>query len=158
VARSIETLIEGIRSGDEESFLGAGEIARAHVLGLKDTAVLEPYASLYATEPITEADAVAIKSALMKHLRKHDTLFVADAVFALGLFHDSSLVPFIRDCLVKHLRLLLAQNAVVGNLICALDNCGEQLITAGHFSRAEPEKNIADARLYLGKFGLTFPW
>jgi hypothetical protein len=69
VARFIENLIEGIRAGDQGSFLGAGEIARAYVFGLKDMAVLEPYASLYAAEPITEAEAAAVKSALMEHLR-----------------------------------------------------------------------------------------
>jgi hypothetical protein len=158
MTRWVEELIEGIRSADDEAFLGAGEAARAHVLGLEGTAVLEPYASLYAAEPITEADAAALKSALVEHLRKHDAPLAGSAVHALGSFRDSALVPFMRNCLVKHLRLLLVQNAVVGNLICALHDCGESVITDGRYTISGTEKNIADARLYLAKFGLTIPW
>ena len=158
MARLLEALIEGIRAGDDEAFLGAGEIARAHVLGLEDTAVVEPYASLYAAEPITDVDAAVLKTALVEHLSKHDAPHVAAAVWALGKFQDSALVPFIRNLLAKHLRLLLDQNAIVGNLICALDDCGEHVITNGTYSLAGTEKNIADARLYLTRFGLECPW
>jgi hypothetical protein len=158
MGRYLEELIEGIRAGDEEAFLGAGEIARAHVLGLEGTAVLEPYASLYAAEPITDIDTAALKTTLVEYLSKHDAPLVAAAVHALGSFQDSGLVPFLRDCLGKHLRLLLAQNKIVGNLICALDDCGEHVMTNGNYTISGTEKNIADARLYLTQFGLTFPW
>jgi hypothetical protein len=158
MARYLEELIEGIRAGNEEAFLGAGEIARAHVLGLNGTAVLEPYASQYSAEPMTEVGAAALKTTLVEYLSKRDASHVAAAVCALGRFQDSTLVPFIRDCLAKHLRLLLDQNAILGNLICALDRCGEHVITNGTYAISRVEKSIADARLYLDRFGLKFPW
>jgi len=158
MSRFLESLIDGIRAGDEEAFLGAGEIARAHVLGLEGTAVIEPYASLYAAEPITDVDAAVLKAVLVKHLSKNEAPHVAAAVRALGSFQDSTLVPFLRDRLANHLRLLLAQNAIVGNLICALDHSGESVITNGEYTISGTEKNIADARLYLTQFGLEFPW
>jgi hypothetical protein len=156
--RFLEELIEGIHAGDEEAFLGAGEIARAHALGLEGTGVIEPYASLYAAEPITDIDAAVLKAALVEHLSKRDAPHVASAVRALGSFQDLALVPFLRELLANHLRLLLDQNGIVGNLIGALDHCGERVITVGGYGIACTEKSIADARLYLTRFGLTFPW
>ncbi len=158
MSQFLEELIEGIRAGDKESFLGAGETARAHVLGLDGTGVKEPYASLYAAEPITDTDAEMLKAALAEHLSKNEATHVAAAVHALGSFEDLALVPFMRDRLARHLRLLLDQNAIVGNLICALDNCGERVMTSGAYTISGTEKNIADARLYLTRFGLIFPW
>jgi hypothetical protein len=158
MGRFIDELIEEIRDGEEEAFLGAGEIVRAHFLALEGTAVLEPYASLYAAEPITDVDAAMLKAALLEHISKRDAQHVAAAIHTLGKFEDAALVPFLRDQLAKHLRLTLNQNVIVGSLICALDDCGERVFTEGNFCGMDTEKNIADARLYLSRFGLTFPW
>ena len=158
IRRFVEDLLEGIDAGRAEAFLGTGEVGRAFVRGLEGTAVLEPYASLLAAEPVTEADASTLQSALMEHLRKQNPEHAASAVSALGKFENPATVPFLRDYMASQLRLFLAQNAVLGNLICALDDCGERILSEGRSCITETEKNIADARLYLGRFGLTFPW
>ena len=158
MARLVQLLLAGIAAGDEEALLGAGEVARAFVRGLDGTAVMEPYASLLAAEPTTPAEADALRSALMDHLRKPEPGHAASAVSSLGKFGDPATVPFLREYLTKQLRLFLAQNPLVGNLLCALDDCGEDAITDGDYSLTATEKNIADARLYLSRFGESFPW
>jgi len=46
----------------------------------------------------------------------------------------------------------------VGNLICALSNHGERVISGQSFSLFEIDKNVADARRYLARFGEVVPW
>ena len=51
MAHLIEEIINGIRAGDEEAFLGANEVACAYHPGLKGSGVFDPYVSILAAAP-----------------------------------------------------------------------------------------------------------
>jgi hypothetical protein len=58
----------------------------------------------------------------------------------------------------RHLELFLRQNQVIGNLVCALANHGEDVHSSGSYSISDIDKNVADSLAYLQRFGITLPW
>jgi hypothetical protein len=47
---------------------------------------------------------------------------------------------------------MLANNSILGNLICALEKSGEQVMSENSFCAMEIDKNLRDARFYLKRF------
>lgn len=150
-------LIAGIEKNEEEAFVGASEVAAASHFGIGKYQALEPYNVRIEAEPLSGADVEALKKALVAYIQSTPNA-AAGAAFALGKFYDPTLAPLLREQLARHLKTLLKYNAALSNLICALDNAGEEIISRGSHSLMETEEMIADAREYLGKHGQVFPW
>lgn len=153
----VQELIAGIERDEEEAFLGAGEVAAAVRFGHEAHPAIEPYQQRLVTDPPDPEDMQALLDSLVQHIQSASAPAGA-AAFALGKFHEPSLVPLLREQLERHLRTLLECTAAVSNLICALENSGEKIISPGDHSLTEPGKIIDDARNYLLKQGLKIPW
>jgi hypothetical protein len=154
-----QQILEGISADDSEAFLGASETIRAFKFGTgANVSLLPPYAEELALRPPQADDISAIKLVLTDYLTTGSDGNLACAVYALGVLGDPDTVPLLRETLRRHLRILLAQNQVVGNLICALSNNGEGVISGGSYSLTDIDKNVGDARRYLGRFGEVVPW
>ncbi len=112
--------------------------------------IVEPYFTQVRQNPPKSEDITAIKTALLEYVstgpRKEHA---AVAFFALGRINDPELIAPLQKHLESHLLELLANNAAVGNLICALSNLGEPIISGQHFSSLEIDKSVKDARNYL---------
>jgi hypothetical protein len=98
-------------------------------------------------------DIDSLKAALVTYVRSGPRSNTAAAVFALGKFEDQTLIPLFRELLNTHLNLLTNHNAIVGNLICALDQIGERIISNNSFTFSDTNKNMADSRQYLMTLG-----
>lgn len=153
----IAELIAGIEQDDEGAFLGASEVAAAACFGFQNYQALEPYAEQLAAQTPSAEDVNELKKALVAHIESSPRP-ATKAVFALGKFHDPALVPFLRDQLSAHLQEFLDYNAALSHLLCALDNCGEKILSHGEHSLRKTEKLIEDSRQYLAKHGHLFPW
>lgn len=153
----VDELIQGIAQDEEEAFIGAGEIAAASHFGFESYQVVEPYADQISSNPPTPEDIATLKNALIEHIES-GPMPTTGAAFALGKFHDPALTPVLRCQLAKHLQALLKYNAALSNLLCALHNSGEKIHGNGTHSLQETDAMIADARQYLAKHGMIFPW
>jgi hypothetical protein len=143
-------LLSGIRDDDAESMLGAAEFAQAFRFGTGANAgLIEPYAQLLVEHPPTSEDAAALKVALVDYLSSTSRCNAAAAVFALGKFEDPLQVELLRSLLREQVASISCDSMVLGNLICALHNIGERVITSGRFDASEIEANIAFSREYL---------
>lgn len=155
---AITQILRDIQADCQEGFLGANEMVRAHSIGLVGTSVMEPYFNSFSAEPIEPADIFTLKQALIEYLQSGQDQNAASAIHTLGALGDSELVPFLRERLGAHLKLLMREGTIVGSLIVALDSSGEEVITGKSYNTTRLEKNVADAGQYLGKFGITVPW
>ena len=153
----ITELIAGIKNIEEEAFIGASEVAAASNYGYDKYEAIEPYNERINTEPPSNEDVEALKSALIAYVNSASNP-AGSAAFALGKFYDPTLTPVLRNQLAKQLKELLKCNSALSNLITALDNSGEDIISNGSHSIMETEKMIADARAYLEKHGQVLPW
>jgi hypothetical protein len=143
-----ESIVSGIAQGKAEAFIGAGEVALA--FAAPNIEIVEPYFTQVRQSPPKLEDIAAIKTALLAYLSAAPrTEHAAVAFFALGRINDPQLISPLQEHLEFHLRELLASNAAVGNLICALSNLGEPIISGQHFSSLEIDKSVKDARNYL---------
>jgi hypothetical protein len=149
----------GIEAEDQEAFVGAAETIRAFKFGTSpNVGLIPPYDELLRNDAPREDDIEALKCALVRYLSVEHRAHKASAAFALGAIGDSSLVPFLREQLSQQLSALMKHNATVGTLLCALNNHGESAITGSSYSVCDIEKNVGDARAYLGRFGVVVPW
>jgi hypothetical protein len=143
-------LLEGINNNDDEAFLGAEESVVAFKFGTGW--LVEPYAQLLSTQPPQQADIDALKAALVAFVKREPSPNTGTAIFALGKFEDPALIPLFREQLALHTALILQQSSIIiQNLIIALDNHGEQIISGTGSGTLEIEKNLRDARIYLEK-------
>ncbi len=146
-----KTIIEGIGRDEEDAFLAAENAAMAFAYGTgSNVGITEDLISDLKESPPTAEDIAAITAALAGYLAsskksKHASL----AVFALGKVRDTGLIPLLREQLSQVVGELVTKNAMLGNLICALGNQGEAVMSENIFSNADLEKNLRDARLYL---------
>jgi hypothetical protein len=142
-------LLEGINNNDDEAFLGAEESVVAFKFGTGW--LVEPYAQLLSTQPPQQADIDALKAALVAFVKREPSPNTGTAIFALGKFEDPALIPLFREQLALHTALILQQSSIIQNLIIALDNHGEQIISGKGSDILQIEKNLSDARIYLEK-------
>lgn len=154
---ALPSILASIRADDPDAFLGANELLRAHRIGLVGTAVMEPYASMYAAEPFTDGDAETLKDCLLEYVQSENVKNLVAALHAFRYLQDRSLVPLLRNLLEAKLRELSAASAGVGVLVDLLNDLGEQLYEH-HFSAINIEENALNARRYLYKHGVTVPW
>jgi hypothetical protein len=144
-------ILDGIGRNEEVAFLAAEAVAMAFTYGTEsNVGIADEHLSLLNEYPPTAEDIAAITAALVGYLtssphEKH----ASSAVFALGKINDPNLVPLLREQLKQVAAELVTKNAMLGNLICALSNLGEAVMSEQRFSSAELEKNLKDARLYL---------
>lgn len=151
----VDGLIAGISKGDDEAILAACETADAfHLRGFKP---FPPYDQLLAAEPPSADDVERLKSALVAYVQSTASPGTR-AYVALGKCRDPALVPLLRKQLAQELKTMLLHNGAVSGLIIALDNTGEKIIGGNSHSPMEMDKNVADARAYLKKFGQVIPW
>jgi len=151
-------IIDGIKLGEEEAIRGAAEIARAKNFGLDGTAIIEPYLSRMKQEMPSIQDMEGIKRELRALIVRTSPNSPPGAIFALGKFADRKDVTFLREQLIIHLQALLAVNQSFSSLIVAISDVGPRIISGTTYSYDNIEKNIGDAKAYLKRFGLTFPW
>lgn len=154
MSKEVEDILSGIRSDDPESFLGAGELLRAHIFGLDGTAVLEPCASIYANDPLDDDDVELLKNSLLKYLSDGNLVNAPAAAHALTQLGDSGLVAAFRQLLLERLRSFSLQGYTVGQLLLALDRCGENATSGTSFSSDDFDQNIKDAKRYLHSIGI----
>lgn len=154
MSKEVEDILSRIRSDDSESFLGAGKLLRAHIFGLDGTAVLEPYASIYANDPLGDDDVKLLKNSLLKYLRDGNLVNAPSAARALTQLGDSRLIDAFRQLLVERLRLFSLQGYTVGQLLLALGQYGENATPGTSYSSDDFDKNAKDASRYLHSIGI----
>jgi len=151
-------VLDGLAADDADAFLAASETIRAFKFGTGPNAgIVPPYAQALADNPPAAEDVAAIKAVLFDYIEASRGSNLACAVYAVGTLVDTDVVPLLREALVRHLRAFLGQNQIVGNLICALNNHGERVISGQSYSLFEIDKNVADAQRYLARFGDIMP-
>jgi hypothetical protein len=155
-----ESILAGISQDNEKAFLAAEESAMAYAFGMApNVGLIEPYQTLITEQPPGAEDIDAIKMALLDYLNgKGRKRYAVTAIFALGKIQDPGLIEPLKEQLELHLRELLARNAIVGNLICALSNLGEPIISGKGHRCTEIDKTVRDARTYLYGHGVIVPW
>ena len=152
-------ILDGLAADDADAFLAASETIRAFNWGTaSNSGIVPPYAQALAASPPAVDDIAAIKAALIEYIEASRGSNLARAVYAVGTLEDNDVIPLLREALARHLRAFLGQNKIVGNLICALDNHGERVMSGQSYSLFEIDKNVADARHYLARFGEVMPW
>ena len=144
---------------DEDALLGACEIVRYFKMKPTDAGGIEPWASLILANPPEEADIAKLRVALLTVLEAGGPRAATTAAFALGILADKNLIPTFRTQLQRRLSELMAANAVTSQLVVALSNSGESIISENSHSITSPEKTIRDARSYLARQGHPpIPW
>lgn len=155
---SVQEILSGITSDNPEAFLGAGELLRAYMFGLEGTAVLEPYASMFAAAPLSEQDVHALQKACLKYLSDGNIKNAPAAAHAITQLGDQKSISTLRNILNERLGSFALQGYTVGQLLLALDRCGENATSGTSYSSDEFEKNFEDARQYLFSRGFEGPW
>lgn len=158
MANHVQQILDGITNDDAEGFLGAGELLRAHTIGLEGTSVLEPYAANYAASPLNDEDVVALKDALLKYLLEGCIPNAASAAHGLTQLGDRSLIPTFTRILNERLSDFSRQGYAIGQLLLALDRCGENATTGNSYSSDAFDQNMKDAREYLLAKGFEGQW
>ncbi len=149
-----KSILASIAEESSDAILAAEETICAYLH--PNVELIEPYKSQLEKHPPTKQDVEAIKEALLTYVANDkNQAHAAAAFFALGKLHDLELLTVFRTHLERQTRELLKANATLGNLICALDNLREPIISDQAFSTLNIEKNVADARRYLYKHGIV---
>lgn len=152
-------ILDGLAADDADAFLAASETIRAFTWGTaSNSGIVPPYAQALAASPPAIDDIAAIKAVLIEYIQAGRGSNLACAVHAVGTLEGDDVIALLREALAQHLRAFLGQNQIVGNLICALSNHGERVMSGQSFSLFEIDKNVADARRYLARFGEVMPW
>ena len=154
----IQNILSGIESDDPEAFNGASELLRAHVFGVDGTSVLEPYASIYSENPLDDDDVNSIKRALLLYLADGNLPNAPSAAHALMQLGDRDCISKLQKILDERLRSFSLQGYTVGQLLLALDRCGENATSGTSYSHNEFDKNAEDARRYLRSHGFEESW
>lgn len=151
-------LIKGIEEGDEESILGAEEVAIFLVFGAENSGIVEPYLSELEKNPATMEDGEALQTALVSYLKKFGDNASPSALWALGKFQNTENVEILKEQLSSQLKRFLLYNKGVYNALDALHRSGEEVFKRGSSGVQTIVENIQDARDYLAKFGEVHPW
>jgi len=154
---SIEEIVSGIAADDSEALLAASELIRAHMRGLDGTAVIEPYASMYAEKPLDESQVDKLKQGLLQYLTAGKVKNATSAVRGLSELRDKSLLPKFRDELDRRLWPFLEQGYAIGQLLLALRDAGEDVNRRMSYSSDAFEANSRDAHDYLLAHGFEDP-
>ena len=148
-----QVICAGIARGDDEAFLGAGEVARTFHLGARGFEAIEPWSALIKADPPTENSMRELKAALLDALKSGDARIVSNAAAALSNFWDEDLVPELRQALATAFRGLRWHEAAVSNLVHALASCGKEKVLEDGYNFPPPHKAIGDVFLYLERHG-----
>jgi hypothetical protein len=140
-------LLAGIENNDAEAFLGAGESLLAFKWGT--SGLVQPFDHLLATYPPQQADIDALKAALIAFVKREPNPNTVTAIFALGKFEDPRLIPLFREKLALHTGMLSEQSSIVHNIIIALANHDEHIISGDGAGCLDATKSLHDARIYL---------
>lgn len=156
----IENLIKGIRESDLESFVGAGEVARAHVFGTDESVgILEPYNTELRNAVLSEGDIEALRKELIIYITNNLPGKEIAAIKALSSFHNPADIELLTKLLEKQLEQCMEYNATLGQMVVALDNCGEKILQNASYSIMDPTGYISDALKYVhAKTGKVMPW
>jgi len=157
MSNQLEQLVKAIADDDPEAFLCVCELLRAHQIGIFGTNVIEPYATMYRANPLTDADAQMLRAAFVDYLSNGGLTNAPSAAHALKVSGDPALVPVLQRILDDRLRSHLIQGDTVGQLLLALNSCGESAMTEQSFSSNAHEKNAGAARKYLKRQGFDEP-
>ena len=152
----IQTILAGIHNDDPESFLAASEILRARARGV-DSGVFEPYASMYADNPLTDGQVESLKRALIDYMSTGRTKCAASAIVGLTELRDESVIPVLQQSLHERLWPFLIAGQSIGQLLCALRDYGEELNPISSYSFDDYTKHAVDARDYLIAQGFEDP-
>ncbi|MEM8815823.1 MAG: hypothetical protein AAGE85_08340 [Pseudomonadota bacterium] len=153
----IDEILSGIAADDSEAVLAASELIRARMRGLDGTAVIEPYASMYAENPLDDSQVDKLKQALLQYLTGGKVKNATGAVLGLSELRDKSLIPKFREELNNTLWPFLEQGYAIGQLLLALRDAGEDVNRRMSYSSDAFEENSRDAYDYLISQGFEDP-
>jgi hypothetical protein len=146
----IESALRDIESDDlnvvNEGFLTFGEVIAVNRMKNFRSGIIPA-----ANEQILEADEPElIRTAILDWIEGHWGHPAARSLFwVLSKFGDQSLQPYLQRSLERCVQNILPSSDVLGQILVALGNIGEQTIPDGSFSCDERGRNLDCAIAYL---------